>query len=182
MIEYCAPQVIDKYDVKRLRNKLEMTQEVFANFIGVSKKTVERWETQDKEISGPITRLYFLLNRYLGLVEEMKVADRVYGLRLKYYYGNLLCSVIDVDERQREVKVWNYQKDFILKAFGSVENPTFEDYEDFLASRCVPRERDKIKLVLRELDVPFYDPLLIIEKTQGRMVEDDFWLKIERDV
>ena len=40
--------------------------------------------------------------------------------------------------------------------------------------------RDKMKLVLKELDLPFYDPFLIIEKTQGRMAEDDFWIKIER--
>ncbi len=37
-----------------------------------------------------------------------------------------------------------------------------------------------MKLTLREPDLPFYEPLLIIEKTQGRMAEDDFWLRIER--
>jgi putative transcriptional regulator len=34
--------------------------------------------------------------------------------------------------------------------------------------------------MLDELDIPFYDPFLIIEKTQGRMSEDEFWLAIER--
>ena len=29
-------------------------------------------------------------------------------------------------------------------------------------------------------DVPFYDPFMIIEKTEGRMAEDDFWIRIER--
>ena len=52
--------------------------------------------------------------------------------------------------------------------------------EEFLESRCFPRSRDKMKLVLKDLDIPFYDPILIIEKTQGRMAEDDFWLRIER--
>ena len=33
---------------------------------------------------------------------------------------------------------------------------------------------------LRELDLPFYDPMMIIEKTEGRMAEDDFWIQIER--
>jgi len=37
-----------------------------------------------------------------------------------------------------------------------------------------------MKLVLQELNLPFYDPLLIIEKTEGRMEEDNFWIKIER--
>lgn len=61
-----------------------------------------------------------------------------------------------------------------------IEKITFEEYEDFLKSRCFPEERDKIKTILKELNLPFYDPLLIIEKTQGRMAEDDFWIKIER--
>ena len=28
--------------------------------------------------------------------------------------------------------------------------------------------------------VPFYDPIMIIEKTEGRMAEDNFWIRIER--
>ncbi len=51
----------------------------------------------------------------------------------------------------------------------------------FLQSRCFPPERDKIKLQLEALGIPFYDPLLIIEKTEGRMAEDHFWLKVERN-
>ena len=33
---------------------------------------------------------------------------------------------------------------------------------------------------LKELNLPFYDPFMIIQKTQGRMAEDDFWIQIER--
>ena len=53
-------------------------------------------------------------------------------------------------------------------------------YVEFLESRCFPESRDKIKLVLKDLDLPFYDPFLIIEKTEGKMAEDDFWIRIER--
>ncbi len=53
-------------------------------------------------------------------------------------------------------------------------------YEEFLKSRCFPESRDKLKLELKRLDIPFYDPILIIEKTQGRVVEDDFYIRIER--
>ena len=31
-----------------------------------------------------------------------------------------------------------------------------------------------MKLILKDLDIPFYDPFMIIEKTQGRMSEDNF--------
>ena len=38
-----------------------------------------------------------------------------------------------------------------------------------------------MKLILEELNLPFYDPLMIIEKTEGRMADDDFWLRVERN-
>ena len=37
-----------------------------------------------------------------------------------------------------------------------------------------------MKLILKDLDLPFYDPLMIIQKTEGRMAEDHFWIRIER--
>ena len=37
-----------------------------------------------------------------------------------------------------------------------------------------------MKIILNELNLPFYNPFLIVQKTEGRMAEDNFWLKIER--
>ena len=37
-----------------------------------------------------------------------------------------------------------------------------------------------MKLILKDLDLPFYDPLMIIQKTEGKMAEDHFWIRIER--
>ncbi len=37
-----------------------------------------------------------------------------------------------------------------------------------------------MKLILADLGLPFYDPFLIIEKTEGRMAEDNYWIRIER--
>ena len=64
--------------------------------------------------------------------------------------------------------------------FGVNEDPDYNDYKEFLESRCFPRTRDKMKLVLEDMGLPFYDTFMIIEKTQGRMAEDNFWLKIEK--
>ena len=44
----------------------------------------------------------------------------------------------------------------------------------------LPKSRDKIKLELKRLGIPYYDPILIIEKTEGRMADDEFWIKLER--
>ena len=94
-------------------------------------------------------------------------------------FRNRLCTIIDVDEQKRLIQVRNYTRNPMYRAFGVNTEPTFEDYEEFLESRCFPRERDKMKIMLRELDLPFYDPFLIVRKTEGRMAEDEFWIRME---
>lgn len=111
---------------------------------------------------------------------ELAIPEKIYPLRLWYMSGNQVSTIIDVDEQNRKVEIHNYTKDYIARAFGVIERPSFEDYEAFLESRCFPRTRDKMKLVLEDLGLPFYDPFMIIEKTEGRMAEDDFWIRIER--
>ncbi len=40
--------------------------------------------------------------------------------------------------------------------------------KEFLESRCFPRTRDKMKLVLEDIGLPFfYDTFMIIEKDAG---------------
>ena len=95
-------------------------------------------------------------------------------------YGEQLCTVIDVDDRTRQVRIKNFVTDPLFRAFGRTAEPTYEEYEEFLESRCFPPTRDKMKIILKELNLPFYDPFMIIQKTQGRMAEDNFWIQIER--
>lgn len=44
-------------EIKEIRNSLGMTQTVFALFMGVSKKTVEAWESGRNMPDGPARRL-----------------------------------------------------------------------------------------------------------------------------
>lgn len=167
-------------DIRRIRKNLNLTQVEFAELVNVSKKTIERWESGENQIVGPIVTLVKLLNEYPQMLENLRIPNKKYPLRLKYMYHSELCTIIDVDERGRRIAVTNFTNHPILRAFGRAEMPTYEDYEAFLESRCFPRTRDKMKLVLQDLDLPFYDPLMIIEKTKGKMAEDDFWIEIER--
>ena len=48
-------------DVKSVRNKAGMTQTVFADYLGVSKKTVEAWERGRSAPAGPACRLIEML-------------------------------------------------------------------------------------------------------------------------
>ena len=65
-------------------------------------------------------------------------------------------------------------------AFGSNTEPSIADYEDFLESRCLPRSRDKIKLELKESDIPFYDPYLIVKKRRGEWQKEYNQMTIRR--
>lgn len=89
-----------------------------------------------------------------------------------------LCTVIYVDYKTKEIRIENKIDNPLHCAFGINEEPTWEDWEEFLEERCFPKTRDKLKLVLKDVGVPFFDPLLIISKTKGRMAEDFQWLDI----
>lgn len=180
MKKYAVPELLYGEDIKRKRKRLEMTQAELADLVHVSKKTIERWEGSTQPITGPVVPLLTILLHQPELIDAWKVPERCYPLRLIYMWKNDVCTIIDVEERLRKVIIKNYTDDLMKRAFGVVEHPTFEMYEEFLESRCFPRSRDKMKLMLRELDLPFYEPMMIVEKTEGRMAEDHFWLKIER--
>lgn len=177
---YATPNEIKGEDIKRLRKLLNMTQREFAAFANCAVRTVENWESKDGAITGPIVTLVDILMRRPEIAQKLEVPDNKLKLRLRYMYENMLCTVIDVDEASRKVEIHNYVDKPMYRAFGVNTEPTFEDYEEFIESRCFPRQRDKMKLELKRLDLPFYDPIMIIEKTQGRMAEDHFWIEIER--
>lgn len=48
--------------IKEIRNQAGMTQSVFANYMGVSKKTVEAWENGRTHPTGPAYRLMNILS------------------------------------------------------------------------------------------------------------------------
>ena len=173
-MEFAIRNMLTAHEIKKLRKELGIRQKDFAALANVSVKTVERWESEGTEITGPVVTLVKILKENPDIKDELEI------LRLRYYCGNELCTVIDVDERNQKIRIKNFVRDIMYRAFGRNEHPDYKDYEEFLESRCFPRTRDKMKLMLKELNIPFYDPIMIIQKTEGRMAEDDFWIQIER--
>ncbi len=105
---------------------------------------------------------------------------------IKCYYQNKNdelepCTIILADYKEKSVKIENYTNNMIHRAFGVVEHPTWEDYNEFLESRCFPRTRHNAKDLLKMLGLADigYEPLEIIKKTDGRMAEDRTVLKVE---
>lgn len=177
---FAVPAYTTAEEIRALRKRLKLTQREFAELICCAKSTVERWETSKENITGPVVLLLQMLDRYTDYPKQLQIPKREYPLRLWYMYRQKPCTLIDVNEMEQRVCIVNYTDKLMFRAFGKVEDPDYRMYEEFLESRCFPASRDKMKLVLQDLDLPFYDPLMIIEKTAGRMAEDDFWIQIER--
>lgn len=65
-------------EVKEIRNKVEMTQALFAQMLGVSKKTVEAWEAGTNVPNGSAMRLLQLFAENPTLAkEELFIEDEI---------------------------------------------------------------------------------------------------------
>lgn len=113
---------------------------------------------------------------------EFLEANRQTGHKLfllSCYSGSVLCARIAADETAKKLRVENLVSDFLKLPFGNNQNPSWEDYLHFLESRCIPQTRAGLREYLETIGVDRYDPLEIIQKTQGRMAEDAIWLTVE---
>ena len=176
---YAIPEYALANDVKRVRKKLNMTQKEFAGLVCSSVPTIQRMESGKEKIKGPFVLLLKMIDDNVEYIEGLKIPKKDYPLRLYYMHNQKICTIIDVDEVNQKVKIKNYTNNIMFRAFGINTKPTIEDYNEFLKSRCFPETRDKLKLILKDMNLPFYDPFLIIKKTEGRMAEDNFWIRIE---
>ena len=100
-------------------------------------------------------------------------------IQLSFMKQDAKMADITVDYANNKVDVVNYTDDIIGRPFGVNKTPTIKDFEDFLADRCFPAERYDKKLILKVLGLDYYEPLHIVRKTHGRMVEDCYWIKFE---
>lgn len=98
---------------------------------------------------------------------------------LRLYDGDVLCSTIYADFTERSIMAENQAVPSIKTAFGNNPIPSWKDFQWFLEERCIPRQRAGLREYLETLGLEEYDPLAIIEKTGGRMAEDQQWLSME---
>lgn len=103
---------------------------------------------------------------------------RFITMRMNYMFKDEVCTVIDIDFKNEKIYISNKVSNILHRAFGVIENPTWEDFQIFLEDRCFPRERMNVKEILKSMGLTDYDPLQIIEKTKGVMAEDYQWIEI----
>ena len=53
----------DKTEIRRIRESCGISQSMFANCMGVSKKTIEAWEYGKNTPTGPACRLLYILEK-----------------------------------------------------------------------------------------------------------------------
>lgn len=58
---------------------------------------------------------------------------------------------------------------------------TREDVEDMFVRRVFDIGRPDKDELLKEMGVPFYDPIMIILKTRGVMLKDYFWIRFNKE-
>ena len=160
---FVTPQNTTAEAPTRVRMKLGLTQKEFAMLVGCSKATVERWEASKGTITGPICLLLKMLDKYPEYVQNARVPKKSAPIRLWYMHNETVCNILDVNDMKRDVHINYYSDNIMFRAFGIEEHPDYEMYVEFLESRCFPESRDKMKLILKDLDLPFYDPFMIIE-------------------
>lgn len=99
-------------------------------------------------------------------------------LQLQFYHGDSLCTTILADETSEKVLIENHTSDPLYTAFGVNDDPDWQDYQNFLEERCIPKSRAGLQEYLNAIGVDEYHPLEIIRKTKGRMAEDQSWLEV----
>lgn len=61
---------------RNLRLKLKLSQKMFAKILGISHKTIEKWEKGDNPIQGTASRMLYLLNKHEDLLNDLYLVKR----------------------------------------------------------------------------------------------------------
>ena len=75
----------------------------------------------------------------------------------------------------------NGKSDMLSMPLNGVINPSVKDVWDVLKSRCPDRHNENIDNILKSLDIPIYNVIDIIKKTQGRLYGDDIHIEFKED-
>ena len=133
---------------------------------------------ENREIELSFDGTEITLRRKQTLREYKNTHNRNKLLQLQFYHGDSLCTTILADETAEKVLIENHTSDPLYTAFGVNNNPDWQDYQNFLEERCIPKSRAGLQEYLNAIGVDEYHPLEIIRKTKGRMAEDQSWLEV----
>ncbi len=97
-VKYADVTMINKESLKNLRNRLGFTQSLFADILGVSKKTIEKWEQGANPIKGPAARLLYLI------MQDEKTIEKLYNHRIINNENDEVINLKEVNITLNETK------------------------------------------------------------------------------
>lgn len=160
----------------RVKREQGITVSALAQEYGVSRQTLSTYlNKKDQQIETIIESLR-IWREWNRSFKDIDLVD--YTMRMDFMCEEECCTQILVDFRHEKIEIHNTTDNILLRAFGINVNPTWDDFLEFVEDRCFPRTRDQLKLILKDLELDFYDPFYIIEKTKGHMGEDMQWIKV----
>lgn len=149
-------KALNKNDIKtiiQMQQQGKTTKEIAEHF-GVSRQTISKY------LNKPLTDDYVM--------------------RIDFMYKQKICTEIYVDYAHEKIEIINRTNDIMKRAFGINEKPVWQDFEEFLSDRCLPKTRVMCRTILSRIGIDSYDTFQIIEKTKGRTAEDNQYLRFTK--
>ncbi len=115
------------------------------------------------------------LDEFMSRKQVLKHSLKIFEFMEKQSIATKICA----DFTDKTLCIENYTDNKIKTAFGVNENPDWNDFCEFLESRCIPKTSSGIKEYLSVLGLYEYDALEIVKITNGKMSEDNMILKVE---
>lgn len=95
--------------------------------------------------------------------------------------GSLITEIF-VDYINNRIRIINHTDDLLTRAFGCNEEPTMEDFEEFIESRSIPQTRYTLKTEAKMYGIQDTSPMGIVRHFGGRTADDDYYLEFLDDV
>lgn len=83
-LEFKTVNLIESDQVKSLRMMIGVSQRAFARIMGISHKTVEKWESGKNPVTGTAAKLILILNAHpelINIIYEFKPNNSVYPIQ-----------------------------------------------------------------------------------------------------
>ena len=133
---------------------------------------------ENREIELSFDGTEITVRRKQTLQEYKKKHSRNKLLQQRFFYENTLLTPFLPPSAAEKVLIENHTSDPLYTAFGVNDDPDWQDYQNFLEERCIPKSRAGLQEYLNAIGVDEYNPLEIVRKTKGRMAEDQSWLEV----
>lgn len=122
-VEYVdVEEIVNNEFVKKLRKRLGMSQSIFATVLGVTKKTIEKWEQGVNPIKGCAARLLHIINNQPTIIDQIykvKTYNNLneYNVSISKGNGEKIIKIEDINQYK-----YDDLKYIVNSTFNIIEN------------------------------------------------------------